>query len=68
MAREEEGRRDVVQVELWSLSAHSHLWSMKEANSRAGAEGSMVDKVGRVGSCGRPPRLLIPVGALLYQQ
>lgn len=47
MARKQGGRRDVVQVEFWNLSAHSHLWCREEASNQAGAEGIVGDKVGR---------------------
>lgn len=68
MARKQGGGRAVVQAEFWSLSAHSHLWSREEASNQAGAEGIVGDKVGRVGSRGGYPWLLMPVGTLLYQQ
>lgn len=67
MAGEEGGRGDVVQVELWSLSARLHLGSREEASSRAGAEGGMADKVGRVGSVWKTSEAMSPSWYLALQ-
>lgn len=68
MAREGDGRRDMVEVEVWSLSAHAHLWSRGGGGQQPGcSRRKRGGKVGGVGSCGRPP-WLSPVRTSLYQQ